>query len=63
MSVTTTADEKLESARDHVHQALTDLSAICIDQCWGHDEFRKEFRGEIQQAFFKLVEIRKMLSP
>ena len=33
MSVTTTADEKLDSAAHHIKEAVKDLSCIVIDEC------------------------------
>lgn len=62
MSWNTTADDRLESARQKVQAAIEDLSQICIHQCDGHDDYNTEFKGELHQAFFKLVEVRKMIS-
>jgi hypothetical protein len=61
MSVTTTADEKLKSARDHVEGAIAALSEIVVDQCWGHDDFNGEFAKQIEESFDLLRQIRKKL--
>ncbi len=64
MSVQTTADERLASARHKVQSAFEDLSEIVVDECWGTTDFRQEFRGQIQEAFDLLRQVRaKLRSP
>ncbi len=39
MSVHTSADESLESARYKISEAIKFLSEIIIDECWGSEDF------------------------
>ena len=57
MGVITTADERLSSAKGHIGSAIQDLNHILIEECWGHDEFRKEYQEKIAEAFTELVGI------
>ena len=61
MSVATIADEKLESAKTHVRDAIKDLSEIVVQQCQGHDEFNSVYRNTIKQKLASLIEIRDEL--
>lgn len=54
MSVRTTADERVEEAREQTKAALKSLTDVVCGDAWGHDEYRKEF-------FQKLVEAHGML--
>ena len=58
MSVRTTADEHLDSAKQHIKDAVKDLSEIVVEQCWGHDEYREEYSEELKRIFRELLEIR-----
>jgi len=58
MSVTTKANACLDAARINVDDAIENLSAIVVDQCWGHDEFNKIMTAEIKRAFKELLDIR-----
>lgn len=61
MSITTTADLKLDSAREHLKFATMDLQEIVINECWGHDEFYKEFQKQLFETYIDLVRISKKL--
>lgn len=65
MSVTTTADEKVNAMRKAVQEALTATTdaaqSICIEGCFGSDEFTEEFRREIMQAQGVLYGLRNEL--
>lgn len=58
MSVTTTADEMLNSAKSHVKEAASALSQIVIDEVWGHDEFSEEYKEKIRESLNDLVKIK-----
>ena len=55
--VTTTADEKLQSAKDHIEAAVKDVAEIVIDKCWGHDDFSPSYRKKINDFFDDLREL------
>lgn len=59
MSVQTTADDHLDSAREHIASALEDLSEIIVKECWGHDDFNEEWRKKIHQTFQDLLKMKK----
>lgn len=61
MSVRTTADEKLDAAREAVQTALVALSDIIVDECYGHDEYKPEFRQQLGEAFGALLAVRGKL--
>ena len=58
MSVRTTADEKLDLAREGVAQAIAGLDAVVVERVWGWDEFSTEYRGQLRQIMNLLLEIR-----
>lgn len=57
MSVRTTADEKLDEARDAVKIALKALTEIVIEDCWGHDEFSTSRFASIEASYQELLVI------
>ncbi len=62
MSVRTTADEKIDEARDSINKALKALNEIVVNECWGHDEFNKAFTKKMLEAHAMLIEVRSKLS-
>lgn len=61
MSVRTTADEKIESARDNISSAVASLAEVIVGRCWGYDEFNDEFNVKMKNAFKTLIELRDTL--
>jgi hypothetical protein len=57
----TEADEHLDKARNNVQEAITELSAILIDQCGGWDEYAEPFRYIMFNALNDLKQIRDRL--
>ena len=39
MSVTTTADELIESARSHIQEAYSDILKVLEPDTWGHGDY------------------------
>lgn len=62
MGVRTTADEKLDSASDHIKDAIRDLSAIVIEECWGHDEYSEEYKDTIHEVLQELLALKKKMN-
>ena len=60
MSVRTEADDRCESARRHIREAVKDLAAVEIKECYGHDEYTKEHREKIREAFGALLELKRV---
>jgi hypothetical protein len=63
MGVRTTADEKRDSACEHVEAAIKDLSEILIDKCWGHDCYTREYYEGLERAFKRLCKTHQLLDP
>lgn len=58
----TTADEKLDSASDHLREAIKDISSIVVDECYGHDDFLTEYRDTIYEVMQELIVCKKRLN-
>ena len=58
MSVRTTADEKVAEAKEHVDKALRALNEVIVLRCWGHEEYRPEYREALKDSFEDLLVIR-----
>lgn len=61
MSVRTQADEKIDQAREHAHDALMALNAVVIEQCWGHDDFIPTRIQELEKAHQLAQRLRNVL--
>jgi hypothetical protein len=61
MSVRTEADSQLDTARDDVHSALKALGKILVEQCWGHDDYKAEFRAKMVEAHGLLLQVQEKL--
>ena len=61
MSVTTTADERLNDAKDNIQSAIKNLSEIVIEECWGAEEFSSEFSATLRKALSEMIEVRESL--
>ena len=59
MSVVTTADEKIYSAKEHIKGAIDDLTKIFVDEVWGSDEFSQEYREKYRKAWLDLIAMRE----
>ncbi len=62
MGVRTAADERLDSAHQHIKEAIRDLSSIVIEECWGHDEFREDYTETIHEVMQELISLKKKLN-
>lgn len=61
MGVRTTADEKLDSASEHIKAAAQDLSSVVLDECWGFDDYRAGYTAEIHSALNTLILLKAKL--
>jgi len=58
MGVVTSADEHLYEAKENISKAVSELSEIVINKCWGHDDFSEEYKAKIKNTFLTLLELR-----
>lgn len=61
MGVRTTADEQLDKAAEGVSNAISALGEIVINQCWGHEDYKSDYRETIKTALMDLISIRDRL--
>lgn len=61
MGVRTDADEKLDEAAEAIDKAISALSAVVVDGCWGHDDYKSECRDTIEEVFDELRRLRRRL--
>ncbi len=59
MSVTTEADLKNESFKDHIDGAIKDLSSLVIETVCGARDFNDDLRAEWRKALSALLEMRE----
>lgn len=57
----TTADRKLEQAKDNINEAISNLSEIVINRCQGEDEYNQTFRMKMKACLNELLDIREEL--
>jgi len=61
MGVNTTADGHRDQAKANIVEAINHLSAIVINQCWGHDEYNTEYQCVLKKTLLQLIDIRDEL--
>lgn len=63
MGVWTEADEHRKEALNDTRSALKHIGAIVVDECYGSEEFTKEYKEELLEAITSLIKVRKILDP
>lgn len=67
MSVKKLADEVVDQMRKDVDAALVStnkaFTAICVEKCWGADEWNAEFKVKLMNAQKTLLELQDDLGP
>lgn len=61
MSVRSTADEKISSAKDHIKQGIKDLSEIVIDEVYGTEDFSASYIQKVYECMQELISIKQKL--
>jgi len=61
MSVRTTADEQLDSAKKDIRTAIQSISDIIINQCWGWDEYSGESQENMREVLNDLLKVKTKL--
>ena len=56
--MTTTADEKIVNAKDHIDEAYKEL-LIFLDK--GHDDYKEEYIDDVHKIMRKLLKINRKL--
>jgi hypothetical protein len=58
----TTADENLDKAARHIHDAITHLVEIVVNHCHGHNDYKPEYKNKIKDSLRQLMDIRDELN-
>jgi hypothetical protein len=61
MSVITSADAYLDSAKNHVNDAILSLNKIVIDRVWGVEDFNQSYMEAITETMFELLKLQRKL--
>lgn len=61
MSVTTTADEKIDDATILTKKSLEALTSIIVENCWGSEDLTKDRKQELRHCFNLLMEVKETL--
>ena len=61
MGVRTSADEKVDEARQSIREAARALSQVVVEEVWGHDEYNNEFRTTLREVLNGLLDLKQKL--
>jgi len=61
MSVTTTVDENIQTAKDHISSAIKELLNTVDEDTWGHHDMSDEYLETIHDSILKLSLIKRKL--
>ena len=61
MSLTTTSDDLLNEALEHVEKARKCLSEAIDPETWGSDSYNTTYLKIIEKSIYKLVKIKRKL--
>ena len=61
MSVTTTADEHKEKAKENISDAIANIGVIVIDEVWGTEQYTDEYLAMLTTTLSKLLVIRGLM--
>lgn len=63
MGVTTRADERIESAKNHLKEAIQDLCDANNEDCWGHEDFTSEYQDKMFGVLMDIIKASRKLIP
>jgi len=61
MSVTTTCDEKIMSAKEHLSAAYKDLLTVMDEDTWGHFDYKEGYVETVSDVARRILECKKQL--
>lgn len=61
MSVTTTADQKIIAAREHMRLAHIKIMEALNPDTWGYDQYNSEYIEDLHKCAMKIIEIKSLL--
>lgn len=61
MSVVTTADEKIQSAKEHIKQAYEELLEALRPSTWGITDYKESYITALHEALLQLSQLRNKL--
>ena len=59
--MTTTADEKIEHAKNKLAEAYKDLLTVLDEDTYGHNEYGSEYIDTIQEVAMELLKLKRRL--
>lgn len=61
MSVTTTTDEKIQSAKDHLSIAYKELLIVLDEDTWGHNGLDELYINTIHEITIEILKLKRKL--
>ena len=61
IGVTTTADERLAEAKEHLNDAYKCLMEVCNPETWGHNDFKDEYLEKLFEVNIDILKIKNKL--
>lgn len=61
MGIQTTADDHRDAALNNIQEAIRNISKIVIEECWGLEEYKKEYQETLSDVLSELIKMRGRL--
>lgn len=61
MSVTTTADEKRDEAKDHMKQAYECLLVALDEDTWGSTDYNDDYVDKLHEVAIKILKLKRKI--
>lgn len=61
MSGKTTADYRIDSAKEHIKSATEDLHKVVTEKCWGWKDYGPEYQANLKKVLIELIQIEDKL--
>lgn len=61
MAVRTTADEKLDEARENINTAYKNILEVLNPDTWGSDNFNDSYIDNLYKVLSSLIELKRLL--
>lgn len=58
----TTADERVNEAKEAINVAAKAISEVIIEDCYGSDEYTEDFKRTLRECMNNLLSLKMMLN-